>query len=144
MPILRCNIGEGTVILHEHLVNLYDCTIGKNCSIGAFTEIGEGVIIGDNTRIGAFCFIPPGIEIGNNAFIAPRVTFMNDLYPPTPKDVFIPMKTYIGDHAVIGAGSKILPGITIGVNCKVGAGSVVTRDISESAIWHKGNPARGR
>lgn len=143
MPITDCKIGEGTDIHHPDLVNLYGCTIGNNCSVGAFTEIGEGVVIGDNTRIGAFCFIPPGIVIGSNVFIAPRVTFMNDTYPPTHKDSFVPERTEVHDYAVVGAGSKILPGITIFKGCKVGAGSVVTRNVFLPDCWYRGNPAKG-
>lgn len=144
MPITNCEIGKGTVIYQPDLVNLYNCTIGKNCSIGAFTEIGEGVEIGNNTRIGAFCFIPPGIVIGNNVFIAPRVTFMNDTYPPTPKNVFTPERTVIQDDVVIGAGSKILPSIIVYRGCKIGAGSVVTKHVFDASVWYRGNPARGR
>lgn len=142
MPIKNCKIRKGVTIHHPDLVNLYGCKIGENSSIGAFTEIGEGVIIGRNTRIGAFCFIPSGVRIGHNCFIAPRVTFMNDSYPPAPKETFVPEKTEICDGVVIGAGSKILPGVRIEENCKVGAGSVVTKDVTIPNCWYRGNPAR--
>ena len=50
-------------------------------------------------------------------------------------------KITIGAHAFIGARAFILPGITIGDNSVVGAGSVVTRNISAN-VRVKGNPAR--
>ena len=37
----------------------------------------------------------------------------------------------IGNHVVIGSGAKVLGNIRIGDNCKVGANSVVLRDVGE-------------
>ena len=42
---------------------------------------------------------------------------------------------WIGGHAVIA------PGVRIGRNSVIGAGSVVTRSITEKGVW-AGNPAR--
>lgn len=42
--------------------------------------------------------------------------------------------------ASTGVVSVILCGITIGENALVGAGSVVTKDVSDNEIWY-GNPA---
>lgn len=46
----------------------------------------------------------------------------------------------LGNHVVVGAGAKILGNISVGHNCKIGAGSVVVKDIpSHSTVV--GNPA---
>jgi acetyltransferase-like isoleucine patch superfamily enzyme len=42
---------------------------------------------------------------------------------------------------VVGANSTILPDINIGKNAVIGAGSVITKDVSDSAIVC-GNPAK--
>lgn len=42
---------------------------------------------------------------------------------------------------MIGKGSIILPGVTIGDNVVVGAGSVVTKDVTNNVIV-AGNPAK--
>src|SRR3990167_8989811 len=60
--------------------------IGGNPNIGNFSEIGEDVAIGDNVRIGAMCFIPEGVTIEEGAWIGPRVTFSNDMFPPSGRD----------------------------------------------------------
>mgnify|MGYP001362147999 CR=1 FL=1 len=119
--------------------NIYEtANIGKDCNIGWFCEIGNNVTIGDRSRIGAFCYIPEGVTIGEDCFIAPRVTFTNDKYPPSGKEHWLP--TVVKRGARIGAGTTIVCGVTIGENALVGAGSVVTKDIGANEVWY-GVPA---
>ena len=47
----------------------------------------------------------------------------------------------IGNDCWLGGSVMILPGITVGDGCTIGAGSVVTKDISDRCIA-VGNPAR--
>jgi UDP-2-acetamido-3-amino-2,3-dideoxy-glucuronate N-acetyltransferase len=131
-------IGEGTAI-HDH-VNLYKCSIGKNCKIDSFVYIEEGVMIGDNCKIRPFVFIPTGVTIEDNVFIGPGVSFTNDKYPRAT-GTWKMLRTLVKKGASIGAESVILPGVTVGEGALVGAGSVVTRDVSERAVVI-GNPAR--
>ncbi len=113
--------------------------IGKNVSIGSYTEIGPDVVIGDNTRIQAQCFIPKGVQVGKNCFIGPNVTFTNDKYPPSD-DL---RATVLKDGVSIGANCTILPGIILYENVKIGAGSVVTKNIPDGVTaW--GNPCEIR
>lgn len=137
-------IGESTKIWHPELVNIYGskesiCKIGSCVNIGAFVEIGPGVVIGNNVSIAAFCFIPFGVTIEYSCFIGPRVTFTNDKYPPGNKEDWRPILVKHGTS--IGAGSIILPGVTIGENVLIGAGTVVTRDVSNNSRI-VGNPGR--
>ncbi|MFA7099482.1 MAG: acyltransferase [Eubacteriales bacterium] len=135
-PIIDATVN----IWHKDKVNIYgDCKIGKNVNIGAFVEIGPGVEIGHDTSIAAFCFIPSGVKIGHNCFIGPRVTFTNDKYPPSGEENWL--KTAVLNKASIGAGSTILPGVIIGYDAKVGAGSVVTKNVPAGATVC-GNPAK--
>lgn len=133
--IKNCEIGKSTIIFP--MVNLYDCKIGENCKIANFVEIGKNVIIGDNVNIQAFVFIPEGIEIKDNVFIGPGVIFCNDKYPPSEQL----KKTIVYEDVSIGASSVILPGIKLYSFCKIGAGSVVTKNVLS---WKTviGNPAR--
>jgi len=133
-------IGEGTAI-HDH-VNLYKCTIGKNCKIESFVYIEEGVVIGDNCKIKPFVYIPTGVTIEDDVFIGPGVSFTNDKYPRA-KGAWKMLRTVIKKGASIGAKSAILPGVTVGEEALVGAGSVVTRNVPERAVV-TGNPARIR
>ncbi len=131
-------IGKDTTIWHPELVNLYGCTIGDECSIGAFVEIGPYVIIEDRVRIGANCFIPEGVHIGNDCFIGPGTTFCNDKYPPSGRREW--KLTWVGEHVSIGARAVILPGLNISSFVMIGAGSVVTKSIGQGLLI-VGSPA---
>lgn len=131
-------IGKGTKVWH--FVNLYGCQIGENCVISSFSEIGRGVRIGDNCKIECRVFIPTGVEIEDDVFIGPSVTFTNDKYPKARGEWKI-TKTLVKKGASIGAHSTIICGVTIGEGATVGAGSVVTKDVSPHSIV-VGNPAQ--
>lgn len=131
-------VGEGTKIWHPETSNLYGCRIGKNCIIASHVEIGW-CTIGDNCKVQAFTYIPPGVTIGKDVFIGPRVTFLNDKYPPSDGKHW--GEIHVGDHASIGGCAVILPGVHIGSGAMIGAGAVVTRDVAPSSVV-VGNPAR--
>ena len=40
----------------------------------------------------------------------------------------------LGDHVMVGAGAKILGGFTIGAGSRIGAGSVVVREVPENSV----------
>lgn len=123
-------------------VNLYECTLGNNVFIGPFVEIGKKVIIKDNTRISSHSFICPKVEIGKNCFIGHGVMFVNDKFSNNKInfDEENWLKTTIGNNVLIGSNATILP-VKICENVTIGAGSVVTKDISIPGTY-TGNPAK--
>ncbi len=133
--------GEGVTVVQP--VNLYECNLADHVFIGPFTEIQKGVSIGANTRIQSHTFICEMVEIGSNCFIGHGVMFINDRFSnggPAGGDSTKWEKTLIGDGVSIGSNATILP-VSIVNHVVIGAGSVVTRDISEPGIY-AGNPAR--
>jgi len=130
-------------------VNLYGCSIGDNTKIGAFVEVQKNAIIGSNCKISSHTFICEGVIIKDNIFIGHNVTFINDTYPratnpdgslQTDEDWSVESVT-VHDGVSIGSSSTILSNVTIGENSIVGAGSVVTKDVSPDTIV-AGNPAK--
>ncbi len=120
--------------------NIYPTAqFGESVRVGAFSEIGHNVKIGHYVTIGAFAFIPEGVTIEDGAWIGPRVTFSNDMYPPSGRDKW--ENTLVGKGARIGAGVCVLPGVTIGAGALIGMGAVVTQDIPSGETW-AGVPAR--
>jgi len=142
-------VGRGTVIHHPELVNLYGCSIGKDCIIGSFVEIQPGVVIGNKVKIQAFAFVPTGVTIMDRVFIGPHVCFTNDKYPKATNgggkllkaEEWRVLPTLVEEEVSIGANATIICGVTIGRGAFVGAGSVVTRDV-EPKVMVCGNPAR--
>lgn len=142
-------LGKNVKIYHPDLVNLYGCTIGNNCVIGAFVEIRKQVKIGNNVKIQAFAFIPELVTIGDGVFIGPHVCFINEKHPKAVDEkgkLLKPMSlkslpTLVKKQANIGAGAIIMCGVTIGKGAIVGAGAVVVKNIPDGATVI-GNPAR--
>ena len=124
-------------------VNIYGCDIGDYVRIGPFVEIQKNVKIGAKTKIQSHTFICELVNIGESCFIGHGVMFINDLFQngkPAGGDTSIWKTTKIGNEVSIGSNSTILP-VSICDNIVIGAGSVVTKDITQPGIY-AGNPAK--
>lgn len=136
-----CTIGEGTKIWHfSHI--MANCTIGKNCNIGQNVVVSPEVIIGNGVKVQNNVSLYTGVVCEDDVFIGPSAVFTNVINPRSAisrKDQY--RKTLVKKGATIGANATIVCGNTLGEYCFIGAGSVVTRDIPDYAIYI-GNPAR--
>lgn len=122
--------------------NLYECKIGSDCFIGPFVEIQKGVTIGDRCKIQSHSFLCELVTIGDDCFIGHGVMFVNDTFPngKPSGDPRLWKPTHIGNHVSIGSHATLLP-VSICANTVIGAGAVVTKDITEPGVY-VGNPAR--
>jgi len=124
-------------------VNLYECEIGDNTFIGPFVEIQKNARVGRNCKIQSHSFICELVEIADNTFISHGVVFINDKFNkggPALGDKKLWKSTNIGKNVSIGSNATILP-VSIADNVVIGAGSVVTKNITEPGIY-AGNPAK--
>jgi acetyltransferase-like isoleucine patch superfamily enzyme len=128
-------------------VNLYGCSIGDDTFIGPFVEIQTGATIGRLCKIQSHSFVCEGVDIGHEVFVGHGVMFTNDLLPRATDDAgrritddWVMSRTSVGFRAAIGSRAVILP-VRIGESALIGAGAVVTKDVSPYAIV-AGNPAR--
>ena len=145
--VKNCAIGEGTKLWN--FINLFGCTLGKECLIGGFVEIQKGVVVGNKVRIQSHSFLCEGVSIEDNVFIGHHVVFVNDKYPRATNKLDRPitysdwnlLKTLVKKGATIGSNSTILGGVIIGEKAMIGAGSVVTKNVPDYAIV-AGNPAK--
>ena len=80
-----------------------------------FIDHGQGVVIGETAIVGDDITMYQGVTLGG-----------------TGKELGKRHPT-IEDGVVIGGGAKILGNITVGKNCRIGAGSVVLRDVPENS-----------
>lgn len=139
--IVNVKFGEDVTLVNP--VNLYGCAIGNKAFIGPFVEIQKDVTIGSGTKIQSHSFICEMVEIGKDCFVGHGVVFINDLFAKggaARGDKSLWRRTKVGDNVSIGSNVTILP-VHICDWVVIGAGSVVTKDISVSGVY-AGNPAK--
>lgn len=83
---------------------------------GLFIDHGMGVVIGETAEVGENVTLLQGVTLGGTSL-------KREKRHPT-----------LGDNVVVGAGAAILGAITIGENSRIGAGSVVVRDVPANAV----------
>lgn len=143
MPIKKSIIHKTVWFANKKLVNIYGCKIDKNTKIGPFVEIQKDVVIGKNCKISSHSFICSGVNIGNNVFIGHNVIFINDRHPRAVnkkgelkhKNDWKLEKTFLHDDVSIGSGSIIMCGVTIKKNSKIGAGSLVLKNVPKNKLY---------
>tara|TARA_Y100001968_G_scaffold227706_1_gene210489 strand:- start:21353 stop:22084 length:732 start_codon:yes stop_codon:yes gene_type:complete len=90
---------------------------GAKIGKGVFIDHGMGVVIGETTEIGNRCLLYQGVTLGGTGK-------EDGKRHPT-----------LEENVVVGAGAKVLGAINIGNNTRIGAGSVVVRDVeAESTV----------
>lgn len=134
-------IGEGTKIWHfTHVMST--AKLGDHCNLGQNVFVGSNVIIGSNVKIQNNVSIYSGVEIEDDCFLGLSMVFTNVTNPRSQverKDEYKLTKVKMG--CSIGANATIVCGVTLGEYSFVGAGTVVTKDVSDYAVV-AGNPAK--
>ncbi len=115
--------------------------IGNNVSIGTGSVVEHHVNIADGVRIHSNAFIPEFSKLETECWIGPNVVFTNAMYPCSENVKQTLKGPTVMSKAKIGANSTLLPGVIIGENALIGAGSVVTKNISKDKVA-VGNPAK--
>lgn len=81
-----------------------------------FIDHGMGVVIGETAEIGNDVMLYHGVTLGGTSHKRTK-------RHPT-----------LGDNVLVGAGAKILGPVHVGANAKVGANSVVVKDVPTGAV----------
>src|SRR5438045_7360305 len=140
IAIADVEFGKNVTIVQP--VNLYGCKIDDDSFVGPFVEIQKGVKIGKRCRIQSHAFLCELVTIGDDCFISHGAMFINDLFvegrPAGKPELW--RSTKLGNHVSVGTNATILP-VTICDHVIIGAGAVVTKDVTVSGIY-AGNPAR--
>ena len=95
-----------------------------------FMDHGLGIVIGETTEIGENVTIYQGVTLGG-------------IMPSVESDLQRNQKRHptIGNNVIIGSGAQILGAINIGDDARIGANSVVSRDVPAN-VTVAGVPAR--
>jgi len=83
---------------------------------GLFIDHGMGLVIGETAEVGKNVSLLQGVTLGGTSV-------RREKRHPT-----------LGDNVTVGAGAKILGGFTIGAGSRIGAGSVVVREVPENSV----------
>ena len=134
-------IGDESRIWHwVHICS--GARIGKCCSFGQNSYVGNDVVIGDNCRVQNNVSIYDAVTLEDDVFCGPSMVFTNVYNPRSAvnrKDEY--RKTLVKKGATIGANVTIICGITIGDYAFIGAGALVNKDVKPYALM-VGVPAK--
>ncbi len=136
------NIGRNCIVTQSLIV---DSAIGENCGIGPFSHLRDGNDIASHVRIGNFCELKKS-TVGSHTNVS-HLSYVGDAsvgsgsnlgagtitanYNHTTKKK---SRTVIGDNVGTGSNSVLVAPVTVGDNAFVAAGTVVTRDVPDSAL----------
>ncbi len=140
-------IKEKTIIKKYSIIKsnsyLEGVTIGENCNIGPGARIRPNSIIDKNSKIGNFVEIKNSkigkkvsiahlsyvgdADVGNNVNIGAGTITCN--YDGNKKH-----KTLIKDNVFIGSNSSLIAPVILETNSKVGAGSVITKNVPKGSL----------
>ena len=114
--------------------NFY-CDYGYNIFLGKNFYSNHNLVILDANRV----------EFGDNVFVGPNCGFYTSGHPLDyeirNKGLEYAKPIKVGNNVWIGGNVCVMPGVTIGDNVVIGAGSVVTKDISSNVVA-VGNPCK--
>jgi len=147
VTIIDSTIADDTVILANS--HIEKSSIGDSCTVGPFARLRQGTILNRSAKIGNFvetkkASIGEGskvnhlsyigdAEIGDNVNVGAGTITCN--YDGVNK-----FKTIIKGGAFIGSNTALVAPVSIGVDATIGAGSVITSDVSDRDL----GVARGR
>ena len=83
---------------------------------GLFIDHGMGIVIGETAEVGANVSLLQGVTLGGTSV-------RREKRHPT-----------LGDNVVVGAGAKIIGAFKIGDGSRIGAGSVVVREVPPNSV----------
>lgn len=115
------------VLIHPKAV------VAEQVEIGIGTVVMAGAVVNCCTKIGKGCIINTGSTIDHDNFI--------ENYVHISPGVHLAGTVKVGRGSWLGIGSVVSNNVNITEACKIGAGSVVVKDISETGTY-LGVPAR--
>ena len=136
-----CEIDDNTIVRPYSVIE--GATIGEDCTVGPFTRLRPGADMRNNSHVGNF------VEVKNTCLgegsKANHLTYLGDAEIGQRVNVGAgaitcnydganKFKTIIGDDVFVGSDSQLIAPVTIGNGATVGAGSTVTRDVSENEL----------
>ncbi len=148
------------VVIEPYVVISKNVKIGNNVTISSFSHL-EGVKLDDNVNIGPYARIRPGVIIKSGSKVGNFVEVKKSIIGKNSKinhlsyigdskigkgvnvgagtitcnyDGIKKHKTIIKDKVFIGSNSSLVAPVVVNENSIVGAGSVITKNISKNSL----------
>ncbi|CAH6834344.1 fused N-acetylglucosamine-1-phosphate uridyltransferase and glucosamine-1-phosphate acetyltransferase [Vibrio chagasii] len=136
-----CEIDDNTIIRPYSVIE--GATVGEDCTVGPFTRLRPGADMRNDSHVGNFVEVK-NTRLGEGSK-ANHLTYLGDAEIGQRVNVGAgaitcnydganKFKTIIGDDVFVGSDSQLIAPVTIGNGATVGAGSTVTRDVSENEL----------
>ena len=135
-PRQRVQIVAKVLLFNGHFITLISphARVSPDATIGKGTVIMPNVTINAGAIIGEYCIINTGAIVEHDAVVGPFCHISTGAV--VNGDCFVKGRCFLGSNAVM------LNQISIELDTTVGAGSVVTKDITERRGVYVGNPAK--
>ncbi|MGF1802935.1 bifunctional UDP-N-acetylglucosamine diphosphorylase/glucosamine-1-phosphate N-acetyltransferase GlmU [Vibrio gigantis] len=136
-----CEIDDNTIVRPYSVIE--GATVGEDCTVGPFTRLRPGADMRNDSHVGNFVEVK-NTRLGEGSK-ANHLTYLGDAEIGQRVNVGAgaitcnydganKFKTIIGDDVFVGSDSQLIAPVTIGNGATVGAGSTVTRDVSENEL----------
>ena len=139
--LIDCNIGDDCVILANS--HLEGATLSSACTIGPFARLRPGTELGSHAKIGNFvetkkAVIGTGSKVNHLSYIGDASVAENvNIGAGTITcnyDGVNKHKTTIEAGVFVGSNTALVAPVSIGRNATIGAGSVITADVTENDL----------
>lgn len=148
-----CSVGPSTRLIDSVVEDgaevtfavVRDSHIGPGATVGPFTTLRPGTRLGAKSKAGSFVEIK-GSSIGEGSKV-PHLSYVGDaevgagvnlgagtITANFDSESKIKSRTVIGDGAFTGSDTTLIAPVSLGRNSGTGAGSVVTKDVSDDQI----------
>ncbi|MGF1806807.1 bifunctional UDP-N-acetylglucosamine diphosphorylase/glucosamine-1-phosphate N-acetyltransferase GlmU [Aliivibrio sifiae] len=137
-----CEIDDNTIVRPYSVIE--GATVGEDCTVGPFTRLRPGAELCNDAHVGNFVEVK-NVRLGEGSK-ANHLTYLGDAEIGQRVNVGAGVitcnydgankfKTIIGDDVFVGSDSQLIAPVTIANGATVGAGSTVTKDVSENELY---------
>lgn len=139
--IADSKIGEGTIV--NPFTHLEKARVDADCQIGPYTRLRPMAHVCDKAKVGNFVEMKKAtLGVGSKAS---HLTYLGDTEVGEEANIgagtitcnydgINKHKTVIGNGSFIGSNTSLVAPVVIGENALIGAGSVITRDVSANTL----------
>lgn len=147
-----CSIGPYTVLVDTEVADqahirafshLQECSIGSEAVVGPYARLRPETCLGEGVHIGNFVEVKKSV-IGHGSKVN-HLSYIGDTTMGAGCNIGAgtitcnydganKFKTEIGDNVFVGSDSQLVAPVSVGDDATIGAGSTITKDVSEGGL----------